>query len=143
VRSKDLHTVAIATFGRRDVAEKAMRFALGEHHNVEISSPAQFGIPDGTWTPDKNPQLTKLAEMFQVHFEQIILLDDDLNNVRAARAKGAKAWHTPKGLTPSVLNCVRVSCCVQKIWAKLHDNDLNNIKAARNRRLRYGTLPKA
>lgn len=101
------HIVAVATFGRKDIVDKAMRFAFGENHGLVISSPRQFGMPDGSCLGDKNRQLIALAKMFHIHyFGQIILLDDDEHNVRAARERGANAWHTPKGLTPSLLSDV-------------------------------------
>ena len=43
-RRSDLE-VAIATFGRRDVVNKALEFALGERHNVTISTPADHVDP--------------------------------------------------------------------------------------------------
>jgi len=55
---------------------------------------------------DKNLQLTELAKMFRVHFEQIILHDDGKDNGRAAQEVGAKACHTLNGLTPSLLSKV-------------------------------------
>ena len=43
-RSQDLE-VAIATFGRRDVVNKALEFALGERHDITISTPADHVDP--------------------------------------------------------------------------------------------------
>ncbi|CAE7418436.1 unnamed protein product, partial [Symbiodinium sp. KB8] len=37
--------VAIATFGRKDVAGKAMQFALGEDHGIFITTPADYPDP--------------------------------------------------------------------------------------------------
>ena len=38
-------TEAIATFGRADVAGKAMQFALGEEHGIFITTPKDFPDP--------------------------------------------------------------------------------------------------
>jgi len=39
------HSVAVATFGRRQVVEKAMRYALGKDHSIVISTPADHPKP--------------------------------------------------------------------------------------------------
>ena len=45
---------AIATFGRADVAGKAMQFALGEEHGIFITTPKDF--------PDPAPEAKKFRK---------------------------------------------------------------------------------
>ena len=47
-----MSTEAIATFGRADVAGKAMQFALGEEHGIFITTPKDF--------PDPAPEAKKI-----------------------------------------------------------------------------------
>lgn len=118
------HVVAIATFGRRDVAAKAMSFALGEDHGVTITTPADF--PDPTCLPDfvgpadvaprcpegssllgnKNRQLVALAWLFGVSAIDMVLIDDDDNNVKEAARAGVAVKHTPSGATKAVLSSI-------------------------------------
>jgi hypothetical protein len=101
------HQVAIATFGRKDVVNKAITFALGEQHGVVISTPADHGVPEGNpKLGNKNRQLKALAKTFNVELNQITFLDDDGNNVTEARKLGVTARHTPEGLTKKVLRNV-------------------------------------
>ena len=70
--------LAIASFGRKDVATKAMCFALGEQHGVVVTTPADYPdpapeateaarCPEGSsWLGDKNTQLAALAKSFGV-----------------------------------------------------------------------------
>merc|ERR1712194_897035 len=124
---KNGHEVAVATFGRRDVANKAMTFALGEEHGVTITTPADF--PDPTCLPDfggradsaprcpegsgllgsKNRQLAALAWLFGLSAADMVLLDDDDNNVREAARAGVAVKHTPSGATKAVLIAVAKS----------------------------------
>jgi len=97
------HSVAIATFGRKDVANKAMCYALGDNHGMVISSPADHGAPDGTSLGSKNDQLNALAKRFNVELKAITFFDDDDNNVKEAKRIGVDARHTPSGLTSTVL----------------------------------------
>jgi len=53
VRCAALRYQVIATFGRADVAGKAMQFALGEDHGVVITTPADY--------PDPAPEATVLT----------------------------------------------------------------------------------
>jgi len=123
------HVVALATFGRQDVADKALRYAIGEHHGTVISTPggpsgeqlarrstrsrstsvvesSPSVRPGGGLPRNKNLQLQLLAQRFQVGMPQIIFLDDDAHNVREAVKVGIDARHTPEGLTLSVLQRV-------------------------------------
>ena len=103
-RSQDLE-VAIATFGRRDVVNKALEFALGERHDITISTPADhvdprydFPNPMEDEPPrcaegsdilgDKNAQIAALCERFGVSVEDASLADDDPNNVQKAVDSG-------------------------------------------------------
>ena len=103
-RSQDLE-VAIATFGRRDVVNKALQFALGERHDIAISTPADhvdprydFPQPLEDEPPrcaegsdilgDKNAQIAALCERFGVSVEDASLADDDPNNVQKAVDSG-------------------------------------------------------
>lgn len=98
------HCVAVATFGRRDVVEKALRHALGHPHGLSIRTPADFGHRDGSAAlGDKNTQLASLAAHFCVAAGQILLVDDDQKNVEAAVKAGVAAHWVPNGLTKSVL----------------------------------------
>ena len=45
MRCAALKSQVIATFGRADVAGKAMQFALGEDHGVVITTPADYPDP--------------------------------------------------------------------------------------------------
>lgn len=111
--------VVIATFGRADVAGKAMQFALGEDHGVVITTPADYpdpapeaGIeaarcPEGSsWLGDKNTQLASLARRFGVAATEMILLDDDLHNVQEAAKAGVSAFHAPTGLNKTAVQNV-------------------------------------
>ncbi|CAK8987388.1 unnamed protein product [Durusdinium trenchii] len=112
--------VAIATFGRADVAGKAMKFALGEDHGVVITTPADFPdpapdevngevvhCPEGSsWLGDKNTQLASLARRFKVAATDMILFDDDLHNVEEAAKAGVAAFHAPAGLNKAAVQKV-------------------------------------
>uniref|UniRef100_A0A7S4PTX1 Uncharacterized protein n=1 Tax=Alexandrium monilatum TaxID=311494 RepID=A0A7S4PTX1_9DINO len=118
------HGLAVATFGRRDVAGKALSFALGDDHGIHITTPADFAdpscsppgddvdksvprCPEGcAYLGSKNRQLAALADKFGVCASQMILLDDDAHNVREALRAGVMAQHTPMGLTKAVLSKV-------------------------------------
>ena len=51
---------AIATFGRADVAGKAMKFALGDDHGIVITTPADFPdpAPEAGWSGQCKKQWT-------------------------------------------------------------------------------------
>jgi len=119
------HEIAVATFGRKDVAGKALSFALGEDHGIPISTPADFADPScpppcgntadkavprcpegSSYLGNKNRQLAALAARFGVCASQMILLDDDAHNIREALRAGVTARHTPVGLTKAVLSKV-------------------------------------
>mmetsp|Transcript_25092 Transcript_25092/g.75321 ORF Transcript_25092/g.75321 Transcript_25092/m.75321 type:complete len:185 (-) Transcript_25092:28-582(-) len=107
--------VAIATFGRRDVVDKALTVALGEGHGVEISTPADHLDPqydrsfavDEDDIPrcregsdilgDKNVQIDALCSRVGVGRADVFLADDDPNNIARARAAGICCEHTPQG----------------------------------------------
>merc|ERR1711879_761252 len=75
------HRVAVVTFGRKDVVEKALCHALGPQHGIDIKTPADFGVPDGSGAlGDKNTQLAFLAQQYGMAASQIILVDDDKRN---------------------------------------------------------------
>ena len=114
--------VAIATFGRRDVVDKAMTFALGEAHGVAISTPADHADPrfdfgggddDDDDRPrcaegsdilgDKNTQIDELLQRVGVDVGAASLADDDPHNVAAARQRGVYCEHTPQGCDATVL----------------------------------------
>ncbi|CAE8676091.1 unnamed protein product [Polarella glacialis] len=63
------HNVAVASFGRRDVIDKGLRVALGEEHKVVVTTPADFGCPEGSGLlGNKNRQLAGLCDRFQGPF---------------------------------------------------------------------------
>mmetsp|Transcript_20720 Transcript_20720/g.82697 ORF Transcript_20720/g.82697 Transcript_20720/m.82697 type:complete len:242 (-) Transcript_20720:366-1091(-) len=114
--------VAIATFGRRDVVDKALRVALGdEAHGLAISTPADHFDPrfellgDEADRPrcaegsdvlgDKNAQIDALCERFGLAGRKslVFLADDDAHNVAAALEHGVFAEHTPHGADRRVL----------------------------------------
>ncbi|KAJ1446775.1 hypothetical protein M885DRAFT_545268 [Pelagophyceae sp. CCMP2097] len=110
--------VAIATFGRRDVVDKAMRFALGDSHGVEISTPADHYDPRFKDVPfaerpmcpegsdvlgNKNTQLANICLRFGVDASRVVLADDDANNVAAAREAGISAEHASSGCDKQLL----------------------------------------
>uniref|UniRef100_A0A7S3NP38 FCP1 homology domain-containing protein n=1 Tax=Aureoumbra lagunensis TaxID=44058 RepID=A0A7S3NP38_9STRA len=111
--------IAIATFGRRDVVNKALCFVLGEEHGIVISTPAdhfdpRFEFADEEDRPrcvegtdvlgDKNTQLDYLCQYFQVPKSLVFLADDDADNVAAARQFGIFAQHTPDGAHKAILD---------------------------------------
>eukprot|EP00930_Biecheleria_cincta_P106030 TRINITY_DN9923_c0_g1_i1.p1 TRINITY_DN9923_c0_g1~~TRINITY_DN9923_c0_g1_i1.p1 ORF type:complete len:323 (-),score=70.57 TRINITY_DN9923_c0_g1_i1:280-1158(-) len=129
--------VAIATFGRADVAGKAMDFALGADHGMCILTPADFpdpghqegktpgaaskvqNCPEGSaWLGNKNRQLATLAKLNGVAAMDIVLLDDDLHNVKEALKAGVDARHTPKGLNKAVIKKLAVDLGVAKATTK-------------------------
>lgn len=114
VRDKG-HHVAIASFGRKDVVNKAITHALGEEHGIVISTPGDHGHRDGSSNlGSKNTQLSSLVERFNVKLSQIIFLDDDNQNVKEARKIGVDAIHTPAGITKAVLAKVAISLTRQR-----------------------------
>lgn len=50
--------VAIASFGRKDVAMKAMCYALGEDHGVTITTPADYADPAPEEGSEAAPRLS-------------------------------------------------------------------------------------
>lgn len=101
------HEVAIATFGRREIVNKAITFALGASHGITISTPADHGVPEGCSLGSKNAQLRDLAKRLRVQLTQIHFFDDDYHNVREAVQIGVNAVHTPSGLTEAVLHSAK------------------------------------
>ena len=119
-RRSDLE-VAIATFGRRDVVNKALEFALGERHNVTISTPAdhvdpRFDFPQpledapprcaegSDILGDKNAQIAVLCEKFGVSVQDASLADDDPNNIQKAVENGVGyVEHTLRGCDAACL----------------------------------------
>jgi len=109
------HQIAIATFGRRDVANKALSFMLGDDHGISISTPADFPDPSSSnleapqcpegssYLGNKNRQLATQAVELGFSAAEMFLLDDDAHNVREAAKAGVLAKHTPSGLTKGVL----------------------------------------
>lgn len=114
--------VAIATFGRHDVVDKALKVALGtESHGIEISTPADHFDPRFDATSDderprcaegsdilgdKNAQIDELCLRFGVTRQHVSLIDDDANNVACARSEGIWAEHTPQGCDADVLESI-------------------------------------
>eukprot|EP00906_Rhabdomonas_costata_P003251 RCo004977 len=88
--------LAIATFGRRAVVLKAMRFLLGENQRYftpsNVSTPADHGCNEG-WNTlgNKNVQLQALSKKFGVPLSRILFFDDDAKNVEQAKALGVDA----------------------------------------------------
>jgi phosphoserine phosphatase len=94
------HVAAVASFGRHDVVDKALKYALGDDHGIAIRTPSDFGEVDGSSAlGDKNKQLAALAARFGVSANQIILIDDDQKNVVAAQKAGTQGLFAPDGLT--------------------------------------------
>jgi len=94
------HVAAVASFGRHDVVDKGLRYALGDDHGIAIRTPSDFGQQDGSSAlGDKNTQLAALAARFGVSANQIILIDDDEKNVVAAQRAGTQGLFAPDGLT--------------------------------------------
>lgn len=100
------HQVAVATFGRKDVVNKAITYALG-NHDIIISTPADHGAEEGSASlRNKNTQLNSLAKRFGIEPKKIIFLDDDKNNVTEAAKIGVMSIHTPQGITLEILTQV-------------------------------------
>eukprot|EP00930_Biecheleria_cincta_P047945 TRINITY_DN33345_c0_g1_i1.p1 TRINITY_DN33345_c0_g1~~TRINITY_DN33345_c0_g1_i1.p1 ORF type:complete len:574 (+),score=82.69 TRINITY_DN33345_c0_g1_i1:55-1776(+) len=102
------HEVAIATFGRRDVARKAMCYAFGGKNTIYISTPADIigaraSFRQASLLGDKNIQLDALAKKFNFTRPQIVLLDDQARNIQKAVQHGCKGMHVPRGLTRDVV----------------------------------------
>lgn len=75
--------------------------------------------PEGSaWLGNKNRQLATLAKMHGVAATDIILLDDDLHNVKEALKAGVDARHTPKGLNKAVIKKLALDLGVGKASAK-------------------------
>jgi len=140
VRARD-HVVAIATFGRRVVVDKAMRHALGEEHGVVITTPADFPDPghpapsqplphggEASMAPrcpegsgflgSKNRQLASLANELGVGASRILFLDDDINNTTEAAKGGVVTRHTPFGLRHEVLDEAARTIGLPATWAE-------------------------
>lgn len=116
------HFVAVATFGRRDVVDKAISYAFGPSHSFAISTPADHFDPSFPSVPgkpkprcaegsmalgDKNTQLASLATHFGCSASSITFFDDDAHNIKMAAQAGVVAIHTPSGLTADVLRRIR------------------------------------
>jgi hypothetical protein len=113
------HNVGVATFGRRDVVDKALHHALGDPHGVSVRTPADFGYKDGSGIlGDKNTHLAALAQRYHVAAHQIILIDDDQKNVEAAADAGVEVRWVPKGLRPSVIKDIAAEVGVEPISPK-------------------------
>eukprot|EP00931_Biecheleriopsis_adriatica_P023754 TRINITY_DN14936_c0_g2_i1.p1 TRINITY_DN14936_c0_g2~~TRINITY_DN14936_c0_g2_i1.p1 ORF type:complete len:247 (-),score=32.86 TRINITY_DN14936_c0_g2_i1:10-750(-) len=100
------HTVAVATFGRWAVVDKALCFALGQDHGIVIKTPADFGYAEGSGAlGDKNHQLAELCREFGCSTDRLLFIDDDARNIEAALEAGVglTAWHAPHGLTEDLL----------------------------------------
>lgn len=113
--------VAIATFGRRDVVDKALRFALGAAHDVVISTPADHYDPIFEFSDDvdrprcregsdilgnKNTQIASLCSIYGLPKDAVFLADDDAGNVAAAQKYGVRAQHTPGGANTRILDAL-------------------------------------
>mmetsp|Transcript_23795 Transcript_23795/g.73469 ORF Transcript_23795/g.73469 Transcript_23795/m.73469 type:complete len:193 (-) Transcript_23795:34-612(-) len=112
--------VAIATFGRRDVVDKALTVALGDDHGIAISTPADHFDPRFDFSEDdddrpkcaegsdilgdKNTQLNALCERFGVDLSVVSLADDDPHNIAKAQEAGVFCEHTPKGCDRAAFN---------------------------------------
>mmetsp|Transcript_114954 Transcript_114954/g.187325 ORF Transcript_114954/g.187325 Transcript_114954/m.187325 type:complete len:138 (-) Transcript_114954:130-543(-) len=104
--------VAIVTFGRKDVVKKAVDYALGEGSGVEISSPQDVGIKEGSDDlGNKNALISRLAARHKIKPIQIVFVDDDPLHVRQAAAIGVNVFHAPSGATKDVLR--RVAATIQ------------------------------
>ena len=98
---------------------KAMTHALGEGHEIAISTPADHFDPRFDFSPDdddrprcaegsdilgdKNTQIDALCARVGVERKDASLADDDPHNVARARGVGVYCEHTPKGADASVL----------------------------------------
>jgi len=130
------HNVAVATFGRRDVVDKALHHALGEPHNISVRTPADFGHRDGSGRlGDKNTQLAELAKRYNVSAEQIIFLDDDPHNIEAAARAGVvhSQW-VPDGLTKTDILKVAEQVGVRPLSANEATRQVAAMKAKGPRR---------
>lgn len=97
------HQIAVATFGRRDVVDKALTHAFGRRHGFIISTPADHGYPEGSGNlGDKNTQLATLSERVRIRPSEIVFFDDDERNVREATKMQVKAFWTPSGITKDI-----------------------------------------
>lgn len=134
------HNVAVATFGRRDVVDKALHHALGEPHNISVRTPADFGFRDGSGRlGDKNTQLAELAKRYNVSAEQIIFLDDDPHNIEAAARAGVvhSQW-VPDGLTKTDILKVAEQVGVRPLTANEANRQISALKAKAPGRGRAG-----
>eukprot|EP00670_Eutreptiella_braarudii_P016271 CAMPEP_0174328724 /NCGR_PEP_ID=MMETSP0810-20121108/15321_1 /TAXON_ID=73025 ORGANISM="Eutreptiella gymnastica-like, Strain CCMP1594" /NCGR_SAMPLE_ID=MMETSP0810 /ASSEMBLY_ACC=CAM_ASM_000659 /LENGTH=220 /DNA_ID=CAMNT_0015442893 /DNA_START=10 /DNA_END=672 /DNA_ORIENTATION=+ len=87
--------VAVATFGRQEVVLEAMRTLFGQDqtffgtHNV--STPKDFGVPEGSSMGSKNNQLQALSKKFSIPLKDILFFDDDSHNIEEAKKIGVQA----------------------------------------------------
>lgn len=96
---------AVATFGRREVVQKALRVALGPAaEKIVVTTPIDFGVPEGSGDlGDKNTQLQGLCDRWDISLDAMVFCDDDPQNVEMAKQAGVQAIHCPTGLTFGVL----------------------------------------
>lgn len=90
--------VAIASFGRHDVINKAIVSVVGEDlaKKVYITTPRDFdGYKDGFPVKGfKNPQLKKIMKTYSLTNDNIIFFDDSSKNVKEANKIGVKSYQT-------------------------------------------------
>lgn len=97
IRSVPGVTIAVASFGRKDVIEKAIESVLGSNHGVYITTPRDYaGYKDGQSMGDKNTQLKNIAEHFgsngkPLSLKNMIFFDDSDHNITSAKAIGVTA----------------------------------------------------
>lgn len=137
---KNGHNAAVATFGRRDVVDKALHHALGEPHGISVRTPADFGHKDGSGQlGDKNTQLAELAQRYCVSADQIIFLDDDPYNIdAAARAGVVHSQWVPDGLTKNDVMRVAEQVGVRPLSANEATRQITARKAKAVPKAKYG-----
>jgi hypothetical protein len=130
-------TMAVVTFGRKEVVQKALDYALGTRHGILIKTPGDYGVRDGSGElGDKNTQLADLAASFGFASSQIILVDDDRRNIDAAVNAGTMGQWTPDGLTrsmctsvarqldPALLSAMTLSLPAESTWGPQYSKEM-------------------
>ena len=89
-------TLAVASFGRKDVIKKALLNLLGnKSEKIYVTTPSDYdGNQDGRSMGSKNIQLENIAGKYNIKPENIIFFDDDNNNIKEATKIGINAIKT-------------------------------------------------
>lgn len=89
--------LAIASFGRKDIINKALDQVINKEHRdkIIVKTPQDVGGRD--WyhpnPANKNKMLEQIAQETGIPFTRMILFDDNKNNLHAAKKIGVETQH--------------------------------------------------